>query len=125
VYAAGALVATLGALVVFGVGTAAVMGLVMGVSRAVGAPGVEATTAPTRSAAAAWEAAGEAGLAAGEATAENAGQAAAERTPHVADEKVEQLREELRRLRALPRSAELDARKGVLKAHIRLLELRA
>ena len=49
VYAAGALIATLGALVVFGVGTAAVMGLVVGVSKAVSALGGEATTTPTLS----------------------------------------------------------------------------
>jgi hypothetical protein len=103
------------------------MGLVVGVSKAVSALGGEATTTPTLSAEAAWEAAGEAGFAAGEAAAEKAGQeagASSETSPQVADENVEELREELRRLRALPRSDEVDARKGVLKAHIRLLGLR-
>jgi hypothetical protein len=42
----------------------------------------------------------------------------------VAAESVEELRGELQRLRALPRSAEVDARKGVLKAHIKLLSLK-
>lgn len=42
----------------------------------------------------------------------------------MAAESVEELRGELQRLRALPRSAEVDARKGVLKAHIKLLSLK-